>query len=425
MNSDKNFYNTVAQVCFKHFKTLPKTGKPNNTEWTILSCIVLENGGSFEVVALGTGTKCIGKDKMLETGDILNDSHAEVICRRAFIRYIFHQMKKDDSPLLIFDTQSKKFTLKPNTKFHFFTTHVPCGDAAIFPRQDAEDFGDLIPQKDNETLSESTKSGAASGTLVESSEIPLKRRKINANDYGLSDSRKLDIHRTGAKCLATDKKQDSKLPGPAYHTLGCVRTKPGRGVPTLSVSCSDKLSKWCHLGVQGAFLSLLLEAPLYLSSFTIAGKTPFCIEALQRALFGRLGEVTVELPYARHTLFIGQSDMEFEFSKRDDRKPCSSCIIWCRVPSQSLEVAVDGKRQGVVKKKQNTSVARLKICKLELFKLFKEVCDARNIIQEKDDASYDDFKQLSTGYQRAWDCLRKCFRTWTVKDKGLLKFNFR
>ena len=45
--------------------------------------------------------------------------------------------------------------------------------------------------------------------------------------------------------------QDLKLPGAEYHTsLGAVRTKPGRGDPTRSLSCSDKMLKWRALGMQ-------------------------------------------------------------------------------------------------------------------------------------------------------------------------------
>lgn len=59
-----------------------------------------------------------------------------------------------------------------------------------------------------------------------------------------------DIHRTGAKCLNVETRQDPRLPGAAYHVVGAVRTKPGRGDRTLSVSCSDKLLRWHSSGVQ-------------------------------------------------------------------------------------------------------------------------------------------------------------------------------
>ena len=59
-----------------------------------------------------------------------------------------------------------------------------------------------------------------------------------------------DIHRTGAKCVP-DGLQDSHDGGSGYHNVGVLRTKPGRGDPTLSMSCSDKIMKWCVLGKVG------------------------------------------------------------------------------------------------------------------------------------------------------------------------------
>lgn len=113
-------------------------------------------------------------------------------------------------------------TLQPGVTFHFFSSHTPCGDSSIFPKdvrkRAAVDDDGIGPE--------------------------AKIRKTDGHD---DDD---DIHRTGAKCLNVETRQDPRLPGAAYHVVGAVRTKPGRGDRTLSVSCSDKLLRWHSSGVQ-------------------------------------------------------------------------------------------------------------------------------------------------------------------------------
>lgn len=137
-------------------------------------------------------------------------------------------------------------TLRPDVTFHFYCSHTPCGDASIFPKDRDDDDDD-----------------EAIGPDV------AKRRKIDGDD----------IHRTGAKCLADETRQDPRLPGTAYHAIGAVRTKPGRGDRTLSVSCSDKLYRWHASGVQvrvniiaRAVVSLTLFVRLFCLPFEFVAK---------------------------------------------------------------------------------------------------------------------------------------------------------
>lgn len=95
----------------------------------------------------------------------------------------------------------------------------------------------------------------------------------------------VDVYRTGAKCVPGEA-GDSGKPGAAYHRVGLLRVKPGRGDRTCSMSCSDKLARWNILGCQGSLLMHFLEQPVYLSAVVI-GKCPYSQEAMQRALVGR------------------------------------------------------------------------------------------------------------------------------------------
>jgi len=161
-----------------------------------------------------------------------------VLARRALLRYFIREIesaRKDRPSIFVRGTplpddddcrsenrsaRSYPLALRPGVTFHFFSSHTPCGDASIFPK----DEGKRTAADDDSVGPEA------------------KKRKTDDNND--------DIHRTGAKCLSVETRQDARLPGAAYHAVGAVRTKPGRGDRTLSVSCSDKLLRWHSSGVQ-------------------------------------------------------------------------------------------------------------------------------------------------------------------------------
>lgn len=106
-----------------------------------------------------------------------------------------------------------------------------------------------------------------------------------ANGIALGSFKVVDVYRTGAKCVPGET-GDLREPGAAYHQVGLLRVKPGRGDRTSSMSCSDKMARWNVLGCQGALLMHFLEKPIYLSAVVI-GKCPYSQEAMRRALTGR------------------------------------------------------------------------------------------------------------------------------------------
>lgn len=225
-----NFPNKVAKLCIEKYNALKKSGKPTDNEWTILSGILVKTEcETLSVVSLATGTKCLGGSELVKTapherGSRLSDSHAEILARRAFLRYLYDEIDivlSGCKSNILFLNKENKLELYPSISFHFFSSQSPCGDCSILPK--------------NNTNEE---------------ECPTKIRKTMHNDrekmtleLSISETN-TDIHRTGAKCLKTEQHQDPKLPGANYHITGPLRTKPGRGDPTLSLSCSDKMAKY-------------------------------------------------------------------------------------------------------------------------------------------------------------------------------------
>ncbi|XP_017797212.1 PREDICTED: tRNA-specific adenosine deaminase 1 [Habropoda laboriosa] len=403
-----DFADQVAQLCLEKYMKLGKTGKPSEKEWTVLSGIALKkNNGSLSLVALATGTKCLGEIDLINTelyeeGCRLSDSHAEVLARRAFLRYLYGQLdlllNGAKSDVFVIDDE-KKIKLIDGISFHFFTSQTPCGDCSIFLK---EEFSE--------------------------NDIPLT--KIRKYDYsnegkviiGLNNDNKekeiiKDIYRTGAKCVKFEKFQDAHLPGVNYHVIGPLRTKPGRGNPTLSLSCSDKMAKWHILGVQGSLLSILIP-PIKIETIVVGGNSPFSLEAMERGLYKRFNE-------KKNNLNIIQSKLSFKQLKNDERKhPCSSSIIWCAVRNRDTEIAVEGRKQGATRKKKGSY---LLVTRRVFFETFLRICDRYQNLEcntrHPKKMTYLDCKKWSKDYQNLWNTLKSgSFHAWPSKPIRLQTF---
>ncbi|XP_069683621.1 tRNA-specific adenosine deaminase 1 [Periplaneta americana] len=520
-SNSTEFADIVAKLCYDKYMSLPKTGKPcvvkdtcnGKGQWTLLAGIVKAERWSrdcncvkdltAEVVSLGTGSKCIGKSKMSPSGDILNDSHSEVIARRGFIRYLYNEILatyRTGSSEVFQCFSNGKCVLRDDITFHFFTSHTPCGDASIIPKSRliVDDVGSCFEYKEmttassercnigesvvmgetvqgeNDSTLEAGIGGKRKANVIENCYAVQGRKcfKTDTNgaalDVGKSDEcphhlERSDIHRTGAKCLALESLQDSHFPGTDYHVVGALRTKPGRGDPTLSLSCSDKLSRWNVVGAQGALVSVLVNRPIYFQSITVGAECPFSETVLRRAVVGRLisratqsqdklcvdNSLSLPLGYTVTDPLLLQSTLPFIHARDSsgEKQPCPSSIVWCKVSERALEVAVDGKKQGVTKKVAHTSAGRLQICKKELLRQFVIVCSSipnptlhfpiifkcNDIIGDRSELeawlsqlSYKQLKNLAEDYQLAWNTVRAaCFPSWKRKCGSFIGFCFR
>lgn len=288
--------NRVSELCLSFYHKLPNAKRLlKDTEWTIYSAIVMERESRLEVVSSGTGTKCIGSQQLSENGDILNDSHAEVVCRRAFLRFLMGQVRATKAPggqsIFKYDEAGKRFKMDEGVRFHMFTTSTPCGDASIYSTNDNQD------------------------------EPEAKRAKVSELPNGF----------TGAKLLFSEDVEDVMA-----QTEGKLRIKPGKGDRTMSLSCSDKLARWSMMGLQGCMLSSIL-GPIYLSSVVLADGTPFNQTAMERALFARFTDADKHLshPFKLHqpAVIIASNKIRFPFAKNDTERvnPSSNSIIFCKV----------------------------------------------------------------------------------------------
>ncbi|XP_059178056.1 tRNA-specific adenosine deaminase 1-like isoform X2 [Physella acuta] len=488
-NSGPELAREIASAVFNAYKKLPKKGKPQQMkEWTLLSGVVMRvtdnSGVELKTVSLGTGSKCIGKSKMSPKGDVLNDSHAEVLARRAFLRFLYNELRK----------------AYENNSSQIFTSPDASGDASIFPKHanitealphiqsdtntQRKDFisdlsnqssylpVDLAVDSNNFHRSAATvppnldSDGNQPEVALKDKKFgspPIKKRKIELmpdddndnighvcgkesitcerNDNLSQES--FDIYRTGAKCVPGGE-QDSLRPAAQYHTVGVLRTKPGRGERTESMSCSDKIAKWNVLGCQGALLSIFLKEPIYFTSLVV-GKCPYSAESLARAVYSRIAYISATLPppyKVNQPLLYQAEELEFEASKQSLERiktnnqkivPSSSAVIWYLSETNSHDVTVNGRRQGITKNDVHKSKARSFVCSLSLFQCFHELvskiepkllpeplrCENLKV------STYWQTKCLAQAYEDVWSKLQEsALNTWLLKPRELMQFHF-
>ncbi|PWA00375.1 hypothetical protein BB558_003571, partial [Smittium angustum] len=444
----------IAQCVLTKYQNLSKAGKPTRknekkTEWTVLAGIVLESQNGIECVALGTGTKCLSEKELCGFGDLVSDSHAEIITKRAFTIYLLDQInlylsennsssifKGDshspnsktlhDQQVRCISEHSNKLKLG-NVKFHMYISQCPCGSAST----------KLLLEKleSNKTkqpinLSFEVMVDSHKHTLESESNLDLqfKRTKVDIDVQDTTDSNnKADINGDIDDKLLRGRSDFSKE--------FSLRTKPGRidADSTLSMSCSDKITMWNVTGIQSAILSLLVE-PIYLSSIIISKP---CIDIdVVISINDRISKIT-DLPYP-HILNkpqIVSIPLEFESSQESILKklkettlvPCEASINWFLESSKDnknqkayQEVTVKGKKQGSSKRKLKQVLdqkSRSRLCKFEVYKKFtdvwKEYHKAFNTSDKNDEdqecsvcknfqnESYEGVKKLSKNYQES------------------------
>ncbi|KAJ3121795.1 hypothetical protein HK098_003398 [Nowakowskiella sp. JEL0407] len=331
----------IANTVFKAFDSLPKKGKPSiksngKVEWTVLAAIVYSKNSEFKCVALGTGTKCLGEKSVSLEGDIVHDSHAEVICRRSFILYLLNQIR-----LIIGNKSSEtiqlvngKFMVNPGIKFYLYISQAPCGDASMSALSNSQtDEQREINQVKRLQYSESVKCKADKEESKEGGEI----KRTNADEI-FSDNGKVKRGRLD------------------YDLTGSLRTKPGRldSDPSISMSCTDKIAKWNVMGFSGRLLSLFFETPIYLESIIVSEF--FDEESMRKSLVERV-EGVQGLPESytvNSNLKIEKCLQMFPFGKAGILEDMSSmyflsAISW--VEGMDSEVLVSGRKQGAGKKK--------------------------------------------------------------------------
>ncbi|XP_058820752.1 double-stranded RNA-specific editase Adar isoform X2 [Topomyia yanbarensis] len=403
----QTFADAIGKLVIEKFNEV-MVGNDVYSRRKVLAGIVLTEGydvKTAKVISLATGTKCVSGEHMSVTGSVINDSHAEIIARRGLLDYFYTQLNMFsgnkasnsnatvaqyngkqgnnnttarnsnngellDSPMVeqeacIFVAPSEDSTLyrlRDGLNFHLYINTAPCGDARVFSPHENDNMDvDKHPNR---------KARGQLRTKVESGEgtIPVKSSEGIQTWDGVLQGQRL-----------------------------------------LTMSCSDKISRWNVLGLQGSLLASVIE-PIYLHSIVLGSLLHPA--HMYRAICGRVESSIQGLP-PPYRLNKPRLALMTSAESRNQTKPPNFSINWV-IGCSEVEI-VNSFTGKLINNNTNTNKMS-RLSKQSFYRRYAAVIEKLPIVRFREvKPSYYETKMSIPEYQQA---KKELFAAFAKEDLG-------
>jgi hypothetical protein len=307
----------VCQALFT-YGDFPQHVKPNAAQSAVLAAMVLvdpsQPGNPPRVVAVGMGTRCVGFNPATQPQRralAVYDCHAEVLCRRAFVAWMAEEARRalmrlpcDDFVSVVTESDgARRVTVKPEYEVYLAVTKTPCGDCCI-ARSQAQGNGAVA---------------VADGSAVATGGRKVVRRQAGAP--GAAEHQD----------IVGDNFVSRHCNGIDDFEIGAARVKPGKGHPSLCMSCSDKIAKWVYAGLTPSAMLLALPS-VRLHGLVIADASAD-LSAVSHALTARGAGLSPRTDFAclATSVHISQHVVRV-IARPSPALPSTVSVVWRRSP---------------------------------------------------------------------------------------------
>ena len=383
--------NRIASHAFGTYKRYCKRHYENAKGAACFAAFVAyeKSTSRVKVASLGVGTKFVPPDVagsafVSSRDDVIRDSHAEILARRNFLRYLYAEMNdsvaggkmassgaavqyNDDNNFSVLEMNDGWFRKRDDVEIHLYVSSAPCGSASL----NLESSLNCFPH------------ATRKGTNVSSAHNTI---------------------------------DDEKVPPGCVVLRGGVREAIGN--PKQTLSCSDKIAIWCARGVQGSILTAsFIKEPIVLSSVACSRK--YDGDRLFEATYGRtccsspsLNGKNYENKATKH-LCTQMASISIEFKERSVRARADvgesdESVSWCaydtiaRVHDGRTGLAISGRGKPPRASKYDLKMQFLKL----LSSIFKDDANSSIAKANGNGCSFvhgDDFTSVSLLKKRLQD----------------------